>query len=1029
MPRSSQLRLRFWLLALLALLGCNQTSSHAPGADPNKHRGDFESDLPNGVGDSLGRGGEVALDGSGQSGAPLPPGDFSNGDDAGRAIVEADVIQLEGDRLYALSRVAGLTVIDVSNPDALRILGRYRELPAEPFEMYLRDGVVIAMFSSWGQYVAGDADGEWQWVQTSKVVALDAADPAEIISLGSFDVPGNISDSRIVGDVLYVVGYQDGYCWGCEQDQARTAVLSLDVSDPRDMRKVDELAFDDADNQWGWNRRSITVTEQRMYVAGPEYGASQPQGSTIQVIDISDPAGDMVEGDSVEVAGQISSRWQMDEYQGVLRVISQTPQWNLAQAPRVQTFTVVSSDELQPLGSTTLVLPRPEQLQSVRFDGPRGYAVTFERTDPLFTIDLSDPAQPVQKGTLEMPGFLYHMHPRGDRLLGLGYDQGNSQGSITVSLFDVSDLSSPTMIDRVNFGGSWASLPEDQDRIHKAFKVLDEAGLILVPYSGWDYDEANAGYCGGSYSGGVKLVDFVGDTLTGRGSATVDGGVRRAILLEERLLTVSDERVQTFDIADRDAPQASGKLLLARNVERAYQLDNGSVARLSLDWWSGAPSIDFVAADAADEPNASLGALDLREALETDSLCQYSVWVRDAFARGDHIEIVYQGTDYDAAGRSYEEFYGLAIIDGSDPSAPKVLSNTTWPYDSNWWWYDGYYGYGYYGDQKSLVHTDGAIVTLETTWQSVGKQSVMHHRLRVVDLSDPSAPTSSLLELPGNHSYSGLVADGDAVLTSHFEVSDASGERARFYLDRFELSDPAQLVQAEPVNIPGALMHVDGDSGDLLTSELVRKQSQVATAEECYERYPFPQYLPDNELTWEGPGQCVGYTQRLHLVSIAAGVATLEDTLTLEDDENVRSLAAGDGVLFASMGFGGYYYGRYALADCFGPCGYGGGVGEPGELLTLAGFGKGQLSAGRITVEGQDAWYGFWGTPGVYASGKRAMLVSYDELAIVDATDAANPTLVRTEPVYGTPFSVQITDAGKALLALGMSGVQWVELE
>src|SRR5690606_31444165 len=46
--------------------------------------------------------------------------------EAARAIEEADVIKRSGDRLYALSSYGGLSVIDVSNPDALELLGRYR---------------------------------------------------------------------------------------------------------------------------------------------------------------------------------------------------------------------------------------------------------------------------------------------------------------------------------------------------------------------------------------------------------------------------------------------------------------------------------------------------------------------------------------------------------------------------------------------------------------------------------------------------------------------------------------------------------------------------------------------------------------------------------------------------------------------------------------------------------------------------------------------------------------------------------------
>jgi uncharacterized secreted protein with C-terminal beta-propeller domain len=72
------------------------------------------------------------------------------------------------------------------------------------------------------------------------------------------------------------------------------------------------------------------------------------------------------------------------------------------------------------------------------------------------------------------------MEPRGDRLLALGSDNTDPAGALHVSLFDVADLSNPTMIERVAFGGDWSSVSEDQDRIHKAFKIDDE-GLIRCP--------------------------------------------------------------------------------------------------------------------------------------------------------------------------------------------------------------------------------------------------------------------------------------------------------------------------------------------------------------------------------------------------------------------------------------------------------------------------------------------------------------------------------------------------------------------
>src|SRR5690606_13121131 len=150
-----------------------------------------------------------------------------------------------------------------------------------------------------------------------------------------------------------------------------------------------------------------------------------------------------------------------------------------------------------------------------------------------------------------------HMEPRGDRLVGLGYDQGNADGGLTVSLFDVSDLSTPTMIDRVNFGGEWGELAEDQDRIHKSFQVLDSEQLILVPFAGWSYATQDECYTPQTYLSGVQLIDWEEDELTLRGVAPSQGRARRALLHEDRLLTMSDQRLEAFDIEDRNEPQST----------------------------------------------------------------------------------------------------------------------------------------------------------------------------------------------------------------------------------------------------------------------------------------------------------------------------------------------------------------------------------------------------------------------------------------------------------------------------------------
>ena len=111
--------------------------------------------------------------------------------------------------------------------------------------------------------------------------------------------------------------------------------------------------------------------------------------------------------------------------------------------------------------------------------------ITVRRTDPLYTVDLSNPAHPRQAGDVVMPGWVYQLETRGNRVIGLGFDQNSGNGAIIVSLFDVSNLNAPTMLDRVNFGATWAHLPRSRIAFTKGLRILEDRGLFLMPFSSW----------------------------------------------------------------------------------------------------------------------------------------------------------------------------------------------------------------------------------------------------------------------------------------------------------------------------------------------------------------------------------------------------------------------------------------------------------------------------------------------------------------------------------------------------------------
>lgn len=522
--------------------------------------------------------------------------------DAARTVSEADIVQLdhEQNRIYAMTKSGSLAVVDASQASRLTLLGKTM-LSGVPFEMYRRGDILVTMAN---QGLSADgtvraplsetADpAAWDLDASALISSVDVADPAHAKTLSSFKVPGEIADSRVVGDVLYLVTYENGHCYGCETNQQRTLVTTFDIKAPATPKVIDQLIFKSASynpSSLLW-KRTVIATDQRLYVGGAAdvIGNTGEEGS-IEVIDITDPTGHLARGAMVTTPGPIMNRWQMDEHEGFLRVISQrgvshTP--NGLAFPDIDTFRIDSTSSFVHLGHTTMKLPRQEGLKTVRFDGTRAYAITFNQTDPLFTLDLSDAANPVQKGELELPGWIYHLEPRGNRLIGLGLDRRDSSGSLNVTLFDVSDLAKPTQLGRVSFGPQYVYsdaqitsgvMAEDQDRIQKAFRIFDD-GLIAVPFSGWDPNYYGNGSSCAANGGGVQLLQFTQTSLVKQALLPVTGNARRAIRRDseqlKELIAVSDSNVRSFSINDRTTAQVTADVVIGACVARPSSTGGG----------------------------------------------------------------------------------------------------------------------------------------------------------------------------------------------------------------------------------------------------------------------------------------------------------------------------------------------------------------------------------------------------------------------------------------------------------------------
>ncbi|MBL9087907.1 MAG: beta-propeller domain-containing protein, partial [Planctomycetia bacterium] len=261
----------------------------------------------------------------------------------------------------------------------------------------------------------------------------------------------------------------------------------------------------------------------------------------VMLVDVSDAAGDLALRGSVSVPGWVGDEQKLDVYGGVLRIV--THDGNDGALSRCLTYSLANLDAPALLGSLDLV--RGEQLFATRFDGDRAYVVTFEQVDPLWVLDLSNPAAPKVAGQLVVPGWSTHLVPTGDgRLVAVGVDPADGWHTI-VSLFSVADPAAPALLDREDFGWGWSTAFHDV----KALGVFPADGLVTVPLSG--------------ESERLAVLALGPAALSLRGDVALDGPALRGFPHARGLVAVSNEEVAVVDpltLADR------GRVTIAEHV-------------------------------------------------------------------------------------------------------------------------------------------------------------------------------------------------------------------------------------------------------------------------------------------------------------------------------------------------------------------------------------------------------------------------------------------------------------------------------
>jgi hypothetical protein len=501
---------------------------------------------------------------------------------------EADIWKIDGSTVYFFNQLRGLQVLDLSNPEDPRLTASLR-MPALGQDLYVireTDGSrrLVLLTQGWS------AEGE-QWTRIS-LVKFNGAVPQVTHEQ---DIPGGLSDSRLVGDRLILVTSSTSGSWwdGSWTSESRITEWIL---------KTDEAPLADGE--------TVIVGANPLIAAGADWLAVSvhPLGewskSELSVFAIK-PSGLESMGSPIRTEGAVSSKFAISWSNNVLTTVSHKDRWTADSVSVLENFRAWDPEMIRPavveetrLGM--LELAKGENLYATRFAGDKVYVVTFLETDPLWVVDLKNPANPTVTGHLEVPGFSTYLQPVGNYLFSVGLESG----TVAASLFDVSDPAKPGLVKRLNLGNSYSYSEAVWDE--KAVKVLPEAGLVMIPVSSPDPAD-------GKWKSSVQLLDLdaANGVLSARGVISHEFEARRSELVGDALVSISQREMIAADIADRDAPSILSEVSLAWPVDRCLEVGTHLIQIESGNWYSDDRSTARISPN--DNTEAIFAEIDLGE--------------------------------------------------------------------------------------------------------------------------------------------------------------------------------------------------------------------------------------------------------------------------------------------------------------------------------------------------------------------------------------------------------------------------------
>lgn len=384
-------------------------------------------------------------------------GDYSNTNVRQEGVDEADVAKTDGRYLYVLEDDGDyVSIVDTkTNMKKISEIKAPKDETIEEFYLTEKNKKVVMICSNSSDDDYEDVEDVTRSSLISKqtegtrVVTYDVQDKKHPKKAGEVSQNGEYEFSRISDGYLYIfsnywvagnwkkkhpstyIPYVDGELMKAKDIYLPegTKGCMYEIVSSINLKQPDKIADSKAIFSEGGD---AYVSNKNIYYYEEEWTGNGKQEKTL-LRKLSYKKGKLAVVAQKTFKGYLNDSFSIDEYDGYLRMV----------VTRGKTNAVYVLDQKLKLTGKITNLAKDERVYSARFLGDTGYFVTYKETDPLFSVDLSNPKNPKIFGRLKIPGFSNYLHFYGeDKLLGIGMDvdkKGDVTDGVKLSMFDISD--------------------------------------------------------------------------------------------------------------------------------------------------------------------------------------------------------------------------------------------------------------------------------------------------------------------------------------------------------------------------------------------------------------------------------------------------------------------------------------------------------------------------------------------------------------------------------------------------------------